>query len=152
MWARCNTGQIYYQHQQTPNQIDPINQLHIRLPYFVWEQALLNTYLHRIKKEHPGSKVCLLPRQWWDRWLFPITLPTPTSGPDCFQLNQQYTTRYNIYGTTTQLQLTAIYNISTMNRHDTDRIVRSLGLQWGTKKGKVCKQRGQQTERLQDSM
>ncbi len=47
-------------------------------------------------QEGTPSKVCLLPRQWWDRWTFPIPL----------------------YGSTTQLQRTATYNMSAMNRRD----------------------------------
>ena len=27
-------------------------------------------------QEGTSSKVCLLPRQWWDRWTFPVLLPT----------------------------------------------------------------------------
>ena len=65
-WARGNTGWIYYQHQQTPNQTDPINQLHRAHQTAVFRlrthHAPLNAHLHRIKKEHP-AKVCLLPRQ-----------------------------------------------------------------------------------------
>ena len=64
-WARGNTGRIYYQHQQTPNQTDPINQLHRAHQTAVFRlrthHAPLNAHLHRIKKEHPA--VCLLPRQ-----------------------------------------------------------------------------------------
>ena len=41
-WARGNTGRIYYQHQQTPNQTDPIKNYteHIRLPYFASEHTM----------------------------------------------------------------------------------------------------------------
>ena len=60
-WARGNTGRIYYQHQQTPNQTDPINQLHRAHQTAVFRlrthHAPLNAHLHRVKKEHPAKCV-----------------------------------------------------------------------------------------------
>ena len=60
-WARGNTGWIYYQHQQTPNQTDPINQLHRAHQTAVFRlrthHAPLNAHLHRIKNEHPAKCV-----------------------------------------------------------------------------------------------
>ena len=50
-----------YQHQQTPNQTDPINQLHRAHQTAVFRlrthHAPLNAHLHRIKKEHPAKCV-----------------------------------------------------------------------------------------------
>ena len=64
-WARGNTGRIYYQHQQTPNQKDRINQLHTAKqtdcrisPQHTPCTAELTPTSHQ---ERTPSKVCLLP-------------------------------------------------------------------------------------------
>ena len=94
-WARGNTGRIYYQHQQTPNQTDPINQLHRAHQTTVFRlrthYALLNAHLHRIKKEHTAKCV-----YWWDRWTFPVQMPTVRQHQiqTTAKLNQILTTRY----------------------------------------------------------
>ena len=60
-WARGNTGRTYYQHQPTPNQTNPINQLHRAHQAAIFRlrthHAPLNTHLYRIKKEHPAKCV-----------------------------------------------------------------------------------------------
>ena len=74
-WARGNTGRIYYQHQQTPNQTDPINQLHRAHQTAVFRlrthHAPLNAHLNRIKKEHPAKCVyCLDSDETVEHFLF----------------------------------------------------------------------------------
>ena len=58
-WARGNTGRTYYQHQQTPNQTYPINQLHRAHQTAIFrlrtQHAPLNAHLQRTKKQHPQS-------------------------------------------------------------------------------------------------
>ena len=54
-------GQTYYQHQQTPNQTDPINRLHrahqTAIFRFRTHHAPLNVQPHRIKKVCPAPTV-----------------------------------------------------------------------------------------------
>ena len=60
-WARDSTGRTNYQHQQTPNQTDSINQLHrahqTAIFHFRTHHEPLNAHLHRIKKEHQSKGV-----------------------------------------------------------------------------------------------
>ena len=59
--ARCNTGRTYYQHQQTPNQTDTINQLYRAHQNAIFHlrthHAPLNANLHHIKKDHSAKCV-----------------------------------------------------------------------------------------------
>ena len=56
-----NTGRTYYRHRHTPNQTDPINQLHRAHQTAIFrlgtQNAPLNAHLHRIKKDHPAKCV-----------------------------------------------------------------------------------------------
>ena len=127
MWARGNTGRIYYQHQQTPNQTDPIYQLHRAHQTAVFRlrthYAPLNTHLHRIKKEHPAKCVyCPDSDETVEHFLFHCPLYDNIRSR---LLPAQPNIQNTLYGPTTQLQRTATYNMSAMNRHD--EIVRSLG-------------------------
>ena len=88
------TGRTYYQHQQTPNQTDPVNQLRrahqtaIKLFRLGTHHAPLNAHLHRIKKE-----VCIaLTVKRTLTTSYYISQCTTTSETDCCQPNQQYTT------------------------------------------------------------
>ena len=126
-WARGNTGRIYYQHQQTPNQTDPINQLHRAHQTAVFRlrthHAPLNAHLHRIKKEHPAKSVyCPDSDETIEHFLFHCPLYDNIRSR---LLPAQPNIHNTLYGSTTQLQRTATYNMSAMNRRD--EIVRSLG-------------------------
>ena len=126
-WARGNTGRIYYQHQQTPNQTDPINQLHRAHQTAVFRlrthHAPLNAHLHRIKKEHPAKCVyCPNSDETIEHFLFHCPLYDNIRSR---LLPAQPNIHNTLYGSTTQLQRTATYNMSAMNRRD--EIVRSLG-------------------------
>ena len=127
MWARGNTGRIYYQHQQTPNQTDPINQLHRAHQTAVFRlrthHAPLNAHLYRIKKEHPAKCVyCPDSDETIGHFLFHYPLYDNIRSR---LLSAQPNIHNTLYGSTTQLQRTATYNMSAMNRRD--EIVRSLG-------------------------
>ena len=126
-WSRGNTGRIYYQHQQTPNQTDPINQLHRAHQTAVFRlrthHAPLNAHLHRIKKEHPAKCVyCPDSDETIEHFLFHCPLYDNIRSR---LLPAQPNIHNTLYGSNTQLQRTAIYNMSAMNRRD--EIVRSLG-------------------------
>ena len=129
-WAGGNIGRIYYQHQQTPNQTDPINQLHRAHQTAVFRLRThhepLNAHLHRIKKEHPAKCVyCSDSDETVEHVLLHCTT---TSDPDYCQLNQIYTTRY----------MDPLHNCNeqppTICQPRTD--VARLSEVWGTKKGK----------------
>ena len=119
-WARGNTGRSYYQHQQT----DSINQLHRAHQTAIFRLRThhipLNAHLHHIASRKVTQKsVSTAPTV-----MRPLNISystahcTTTSEPDYFQLNRIY------YGSTTQVQRTATYNMSAMNRRD--KIVQSL--------------------------
>ena len=92
---------------------------HIRLPYF----APLNAHLYRIKKEHPVKCVyCPDSDETVERFLFHCPL---YDNIRTRLLPAQLNIHNTLYGSTTQLQRTATYNMSAMNRRD--KIVRSLG-------------------------
>ena len=131
-WARGNTGRIYYQHQQTPNQTDPINQLHRAHQTAVFRlrthHAPLNAHIHRIKKEHPSKCVyCPDSDETVEHFLFHCPLYDNIRSR---LLPAQPNIHNTLYGSTTQLQRTATYNMSA--RTDVTR----LSEVWGTKKGK----------------
>ena len=131
-WARGNTGRIYYQHQQTPNQTDPINQLHRAHQTAVFRlrthHAPLNAHLHRIKKERPAKCVyCPDSDESVEHFLFHCPLYDNIRSR---LLPAQPNIHNTLYGSITQQQRIATYNMSAMNRRD--EIVRSLG----DKKGK----------------
>ena len=112
-WARGNTGRIYYQHQQTPNQTDPINQLHRAHRTAVFRlrthHAPLNAHLHRVKKEHPAKCVyCPDSDETIEHFLY--------DNIRSRLLPAQPNIHNTLYGSTTQLQRTATYNMSAMNR------------------------------------
>ena len=123
-WARGNPGRTYYQHQHTPNQTDSINQLHRAHQTAIFRirthHTPLNAHLHRIKKDHPAKCVyCPDSDETVEHFLF-----------HCIRsrlLPAQPHIHNTLYGSTTQLQRTATYNVSAMNRRD--KIVRSLGEQ-----------------------
>ena len=125
-WARGNTGRIYYQDQQTPNQTDSINQLHRAHQTAVFclrkHHVPLNAHLHRIKKEPPAKCVyCPDSDGTVEHFLFHCPLyDNIISRLQPAQPNIHNT----LYRSTTQLQRTATYNMSAMNRRD--KIVRSL--------------------------
>ena len=78
-WARSNTGQIYYHHQQTPNQTDSINQLHRAHQTATFRlrthHTLLNAHLHRIKTDHSAKCVyCSDSDETVEHFLFHFTL------------------------------------------------------------------------------
>ena len=125
-WARGNTGRIYYQHQQTPSQTDPIIQLHRAHQTAVFRlrthHAPLNAHLHRINKEHPAKCVyCPDSDETVEHFLFQCPLYDNIRSR---LLPAQPNIPSMLYGSTTQLQRTATYNMSAMNRRD--EIVRSL--------------------------
>ena len=125
-WARGNTGRIYYQPQQTPNQTDPINQLHRAHQTVVFrlrtDHAPLNAHLHRIKMEHPAKSV-YCPDS--DETVEHVLSHCPLYDNIRSRLLPAQPNIHNtLYGSTTQLQRTATYNMSAMNRRD--EIVRSL--------------------------
>ena len=113
-WARGNIGWTYYQHQQTPNQIDPINQLH---------RAPLHAHLHRSNKEHL-AKCVYCPDSDETVEHFPFHYPLYDNIRTRL-LPAQPNKHNTLYGFTTQLQRTATYNMSAMNRRD--KIVRRMG-------------------------
>ena len=127
------------QHEQTPNQTDPINQLHRAHQTAVFRlrthHAPLNAHIHRIKKEHPAKCVyCLDSDETVEHFLFHCPL--------CDKIRtwlvpaQPNIGLHNtLYESTTQLQLTAAYNMSAW----TD--VTRMSEVWGTKKGKKGKDR-----------
>ena len=126
-WARGNTGRTYYQHQQTLNQTDSINQLHRAHQTAIFrlrtQHAPLNAHLHRIKKDHPANCVyCPDSDETVEHFLLHCPLYDSIRRR---LLAAQPTIQNTLYGHTTQLQRTATYNISAMNR--CDKIVRSLG-------------------------
>ena len=111
-WARGNTGRIYYQHQQTPNQTDPINQLHRAHQTVVFRlrthHAPLNAHLHRIKKEHPAKCVyCPDSDETVKHFLFHCPLYDNITSR---LLTAQPNIHNTLYGSTSQLQRTATYN------------------------------------------
>ncbi len=85
--------------------------------------APLNAHLHRIKKDHPAKCVyCLDSDETVEHFLFRCPLYDNIS----YRLLPAQPNIHNTpYGSTTQLQRTATYNMSAMNRRD--EIVRSLG-------------------------
>ena len=126
-WARGNNGRTYYQHQQTLNQTDYINQLHRAQHTAIFrlrtQHAPLNAHLHRIKKDHPAKCVyCPDSDETVEHFLLHCSLYDSIRRR---LLAAQPTIQNTLYGHTTQLQRTATYNISAMNRRD--KIVRSLG-------------------------
>ena len=144
MWTRGNTGRTYYQHQQTPNQTDPINQLHRAHQNAIFclrtQHAPLNAHLYRIKKEHT-AKCVYCPDSDETVELY------NNIRSDYFQLNRIYTTRY----------MDPLHNCNeqppTTCQPWTD--VTRLSEVWGTKKGKrYCHDkydRKQMSFSLQDS-
>ena len=127
-------GSRSVQHQQTPNQTDPINQLHRAHQTAVFRlrthHAPLNAHLHRIKKEHPAKCVyCPDSDETVEHFLFHCPLYDNIRSR---LLPAQPNIHNTLYGSTTQLQRTATYNMSAMNRRD--KIVRSLGDQERKKK------------------
>ena len=112
-WARGNTGRIYYQHKQTPNQTDPINQLHTAQQTAVFRlrthHAPLNAHLHRIKKERPAKCVYSPDSdETVEHFLFHCPLYDNTRSR---LLPAQRNIHNTLYGSTTQLQRTATYNM-----------------------------------------
>ena len=83
----------------------------------------LNAHLHRIKKDHPAKCVyCPDSDETVEHFLCPL-YDNITSR----LLPAQPNIHNTLYGSNTQLQRTATYNMSAMNRRD--KIVRSLGEQ-----------------------
>ena len=87
------------------------------------QHAPLNAHLHRIKKDHPAKCVyCPDSDETVEHFLFHCPL---YDNIRTRLLPAQPTIQNTLYGPTTQLQRTATYNMSAMNRRD--KIVRSLG-------------------------
>ena len=112
-WAHGNTGRIYYQHQQTPNQTDPINQLHRAHQTAIFRlrthHAPLNAHLRSIKKEHPAKCVhCPDSDESVEHFLFLSQLYD--------NIRSRLLPAQPTIQDTTQLQRTATYNMSAMNR------------------------------------
>ena len=85
--------------------------------------APLNAHLHRIKKEHPAKCVyCPDSDETIEHFLFHCPLYDNIRSR---LLPAQPNIHNTLYGSTTQLQRTATYNMSAMNSRD--EIVRSLG-------------------------
>ena len=105
-WACGNTGRLYYQHQQTPNQTDPINQLHRAHQTAIFclrtHHAPLNAHLHRIKKEHQ-AKCVYYPNndEPVEHFLFHCPL---YDNIRFIPLPAQPNIHNTLYGSTTQLQ------------------------------------------------
>ena len=96
---------------------------HTRLPYFRTHHAPLNAHLHRITKEHPAKSVyCPDSDETVEHFLFHCPLYDNIRSR---LLPAQPSIHNTLYGSTTQLQRTATYNMSAMNRRD--EIIRSLG-------------------------
>ena len=131
--ARGNTGRTYYQHQQTPNQTDSINQLHRAHQTAIFrlrtQHAPLNAHLHRIKTDHPAKCVyCTDSDETVEHFLFHC----PLYGDIRTRLlPAQPTIQNTLYEST-------IYNCNeqppTTCQPSTD--VTRLSEVWGTKKGK----------------
>ena len=87
------------------------------------QHAPLNAHLHRIKKDHPAKCVyCPDSDETVEHFLFHCQLYDNIRSR---LLPAQPTIHNTLYGSTTQLQRTATYNMSAMNRRD--KIVRSRG-------------------------
>ena len=126
-WARCNTGRTYYQHQKTLTHHRPTNQLHRAHHTAIFrlrpQHAPLNAHLHRIKKDYPTKCVyCPDSEENVEHFLFHYPL---CDNIRIRLLPDQPMIQNTLYESTTQLQRTATYNMSAMNRRD--KIVRSLG-------------------------
>ena len=125
-WARGTTGRTLYQHQKSPNQTDPINQLHRSQQSAIFrlrtQHTTLNAHLHRIKKDHSAACVyCPDSDETTDHFLL-----------YCLQYNDirtrllppDPTIDNTLYGPTTQHQKTASFYKSAMNKRNIT--VRSL--------------------------
>ena len=117
----------YYQQQQTPNQTDSINQLHRAHLTVIFRlrkhHAPVNAHLHRIKKEHQSKCVyCLDNGETVDHFVSHCPLYVNIRAEI---MPAQPIIHNKLYGSTTQLQRTATYNMSGMNRRV--KIIRSMG-------------------------
>ena len=72
-------------------------------------------------QERTPRKVCLLPRKWWDRWTFPIPLPTVRQHQIQTTASSTEYTHNTLYGSTIQH-----FNEQPPTNWR-DKIVRSLG-------------------------
>ena len=108
---------------------DSINQLHRSHQTAIFrlrtQLAPLNAQFHRIQKEHPAKCVyCSDSEETVEHFLFHCPLYENIRSR---LLPAQPNIHNTLYGSTTQLQRTATYNMSAMNK---------LSEVWGIKKGK----------------
>ena len=127
-WARGNTGRIYYQHQQTPNQTDSINQPTTQSTsdcrISPQNTPCIAERTPTSHQERSPAKCVYCPDS--DETVEHVLFRCPLYDNIRTRLLPAHQNIHNtLYGSTTQLQRTATYNISAMNRRD--EIVRSLG-------------------------
>ena len=118
MSSRRNTGQTYYQYQQTPNQTYIINRPRRAHQTTIFRlrthHAPLNAHLHRIKKELQSK--CVYCPDSDEHFPFHCQL---------YNIRTRLLPAQPKWIISTQRQQTATYTISATNRRD--KIVRSLG-------------------------